>query len=717
MTLEFNEAPDYAALFEKEFDRQNRAWDDYEEAQQANDERRIEAAKQPLEVLEGLLEFSEKAAPIVQGIREGKQQRQLDEFNTKNYSAEQRELNYAVYSEGKKVLFQDLQVNQRYAEKLKAEGRDIDANLLIEKSEWNRTKFGFQRARIDASKDNLIKDFEEAHPNWKSYEPATARSEIDKFLTDRRQQFNKMPTVLYNDIRSHFDQFKNTLISEKHQSVEQVRKSEKTLRDQGEVYYALTQTDPIARKERLLDFVETNFIPQGGKRKDGWNYAIGHTIKLLETGQITPAQAHQIKDILIEHRGEQGKEKDVGSMYYQIFEANNFDGAVAKAAKKYNDNLKLEKQQASDSKRQELLQREKERGSGLTQSEINYELRNWDETTMGPIPEWLNDWSSSFDAQPMNAPDRPSYGIQTQANALITGYASVRVTDNPELTEVNKEIITQRAGSLYQQYFAEEMLDADSEQSAHLDALKRVQDDINAGRLDEMPPVNRDKEKEHKLNLDIASKAVASEPNIINTGIIFGSESALEEVRADPSRVHPFYKQLARQLKVEPHVLQFNQLAIANKLFGKDEPIKSDIVKEFEQLDPNVQELLSGHTTPGRVQRALIEQYGIDKDISYDDVGFLIDERLAQIPVEETVFDAPKEIKKSPRSRRKGNQKVNTELQQSIKKWFNIFSTSAAEAGSYRTDVEEPEWVTELKQRGLEQASKSPRSRLKRRQN
>jgi hypothetical protein len=709
--LQFYEAPDYAALFEKEFQRLNEGWDNAEAMEQTNDAQRIANAKRtPLKALEGIATLTEKAVPLLQAEEKRRQDAQQDRFNLKNYSQEQKELNYAIYSKGKKVLIGDHQVSQKYAEKLKAEGRDIDASLIIDKSEWTKTRFGFLRARIDASKDNLISDFEAAHPNFKSYKPSEARTALQGFLTERESQFRQMPTVLVNEIKDHFNTFEDTLMTEKNEEVETIKNQEENLRNQGLVRNALIQTDPQALKERVLDLVELNYIPEGGKRKDGWNFVIGHTLKLLETGQIKAHQAHKIKEILLEHRGEQGKEKDVGSMYYKVFEATGFDGAVAKAVKVHHDNVKQDQENNANDVLTKLRNIEKDQNRKLTRSEINAEIRNWDATKNGAIPEWLNSWASSFDAQPMNAPDRPSYANQTAATSLIATYASTRVADNKRLDDTNKEIITQRAGSFYQHFYAEEMLNAGSEQAAHLEALRRTKEAVDRGELDEMPTINIDSEKEHKLNLSIAAKAIEAEPNIINTGIIYGSESALEAVREDPNRVHPFYKQLARKLKVEPHVLQFNQLAIANKQFGKEEPIKSDIVKEFEELDPNVQELLSGHTTPGRVQRALIEQFGEDRDISYDDVGFLIDERLAQIPVKETVFEPPKEIKKSPRSRRRGNTNVNTELQQSIKKWFNVFSTSAAEAGSYRTEVEEPEWVTEWKTE-VQNRPRTPRSR------
>lgn len=630
--LQFYEAPDYAALFEKEFTRLNEGWDNAEAMEETNDaQRKANAKRTPLKALEGIATLTEKGAPFVQAEIERRQNAQQDAFNLKNYSQEQKELNYAKYSKGKKVLFQDHQVTQKYAEKLKAEGRDIDASLLIDRTEWNQTRFGFLRARVDASKDNLISDFEAAHPNFKSYKPSEARTALQGFLTEREGQFRQMPTVLVNEIKDHFNTFEDTLMTEKNEEVETIKNQEENLRNQGLVRNALIQTDDAALKERVLDLVELNYIPEGGKRKDGWNFVIKHTIKLLETGQIEAHQAHKIKEILLEHRGEQGKEKDVGSMYYKIFEANNFDGAVAKATKKYRDNVKLEQEQHGESIRKKLLKQEKDQGGSLSPEQIQAEIKNWDELKNGPIPEWLNNWSSSFDTEPLNAPPRPPLGLQTRANTLITNLAKRHVTDNTDLDSVNQGIIEERAKDRYQFHYANEMKDAVSEQAAHDDALDLVQKEIEQGLLNERVSTHRDEEAEHKANLDIAFKSIEANPDIVNTGIIYGSESALEAVRDDPSRVHPFYEQLARQLsgtnRIPAHVLQYNQLAIANKLDpSKTKPIKSKIVQEFEELDPDVQFLLSNHPTPAKVRRALITQYAKDQDISFDDVEYLLDD-------------------------------------------------------------------------------------------
>ena len=435
-----------------------------------------------------------------------------------------------------------------------------------------------------------------------------------------------MPTVLVNEVKDHFNVFEDTLMTEKNEEVETIKNQEENLRNQGLVRNALIQTDDAALKERVLDLVELNYIPEGGKRKDGWNFVIKHTIKLLETGQVKAHEAHKIKEILLEHRGEQGKEKDVGSMYYKIFEANNFDGAVAKATKKYRDNVKLEQEQYGESIRSKLLKQEKDQGGSLAPKQIQAEIKNWDELKNGPVPDWLKNWSSSFDTEPLNAPPRPPLGLQTRANTLITNLAKRQVADNTDLDNVNQGIIEERAKDLYQLYYADEMKDAVSEKAAHDDALKRVKLDIENGLLNEHVSTHQDEEAEHKANLDIAFKSIEANPDIVNTGIIYGSESALEAVRDDPSRVHPFYQQLARQLKIPAHVLQYNQLAIANKQFGKEEPIKSKIVQEFEELDPDVQFLLSNHPTPAKVRRALITQYAEDQDISFDDVEYLLDD-------------------------------------------------------------------------------------------
>ena len=58
MVLQFNEAPDYASILERDYEKQNRGFDRREQAERANDKRRIQNAGVPLDLILAGAQFS-----------------------------------------------------------------------------------------------------------------------------------------------------------------------------------------------------------------------------------------------------------------------------------------------------------------------------------------------------------------------------------------------------------------------------------------------------------------------------------------------------------------------------------------------------------------------------------------------------------------------------------------------------------------------------------
>ena len=133
--------------------------------------------------------------------------------------------------------------------------------------------------------------------------------------------------------------------------------------------------------------------------------------------------------------------------------------------------------------------------------------------------------------------------------------------------------------------------------------------------------------QERNLNLIRAEEHIkVIDPNIVNTGIIFGSEDILEEASKLPTgEVHLFYKQLADKIPgMTAGDIQFKQLEVYSKLNGTDKPVKSDILLAYEKLSPTVQFYLSHHPSPAKVARAKIEAFKDDAQIDYDEIEFLL---------------------------------------------------------------------------------------------
>jgi hypothetical protein len=58
MVLQFNEAPDYASILERDYQKQNRGFANREAAERANDQRRIQNAGVPLDLILAGAQFS-----------------------------------------------------------------------------------------------------------------------------------------------------------------------------------------------------------------------------------------------------------------------------------------------------------------------------------------------------------------------------------------------------------------------------------------------------------------------------------------------------------------------------------------------------------------------------------------------------------------------------------------------------------------------------------
>jgi hypothetical protein len=224
----------------------------------------------------------------------------------------------------------------------------------------------------------------------------------------------------------------------------------------------------------------------------------------------------------------------------------------------------------------------------------------------------------------------PSAANLKNAKALIKAHSVKhnKLEGSPDPSTNETYVNNTTYGELeYLRIYAEEIQTAPSANAAHLNTMKRIKDNIFEGNYDTPPTPSISAAKQRELTLQSATEAVKLNPQIMETGIIFGTEKILEEVRANPNEIHVFYKQLAdRYPGVQADQLQYAQLEIAHKLFGGSKPVKSELLEAYEKLDPGVQFLLSTHPTPEKVMRAKIEAFKDDGEITYDEIEFLLEE-------------------------------------------------------------------------------------------
>ena len=249
-----------------------------------------------------------------------------------------------------------------------------------------------------------------------------------------------------------------------------------------------------------------------------------------------------------------------------------------------------------------------------------------------------------------------------QAKKKAEGFANQRakqfgVRPGKENDQWNNIVIN--AENQFPALYKEAMKTANSEADAFKTATDQMEQLIKNGAYDELLTTESDPLKRSR-NLFRAQEHIEINPDIINTGIIWGSEEVLEAAKdLPPGQVHLFYQQLGNKLKVLPLKIQENQLAIAAKLKGEKEPAKSEILLAFEKLPETTQELLSHHVDPARVIRAKIEAFKDDAQIDYNEVGFLIDDIIndpatyPQFATTETVIEPPKEKRVDRRSTRR----------------------------------------------------------------
>ena len=676
----FTESPDFASALGETYKSVNESYDRREELERENDKTREKNAKMPLELLEKVMKFAPTAKKMVDGINENRRQNLLDkEYDgiSQDVIAKDDAAIETIFDFGKAENF------------IKNEALKNGDNVTYETLDFSGAHSLRRRLLLlERIKQRAVNDF----PAWvarnypqgldsvKDIREASAKyrklilTNVDGVNFNLRIAKRQLDTT-FDGIATSFYESQNQKLSSKNLLKEQSRMIE-------EVNNALNSEDPLNHFIETADYnvgffdgniakAERAFINIGlmGMKKGVVNIDKFESVLF---GEIT-AKGDKTR-ILIDKLG--------GGEENRLW-AEGVLNEIEKAKKGVFEN----KQQARDNYAlgfiEKIQEQENKTGTRMTKLELaNHIVEKWDITQGGSnIPEELKNrlakeegddilikaeldyklnkgipitekevlkLSNPFlEAQYLpkvktGNPLRPSKDFQNLAKSQIKGYATVwakqgGVAPGKESPQWNN--IVENAEREYPIFFEKYMATTDSATEAHILALKDIETKTNAGYYDKLV-VNRDKNKQRNLELIKAEEHIKTiDPNIINTGIIFGSEEVIKEAAELPTgQTHLFYDQLAAKIPgVTGAEIQYKQLEIHSKLNGTEKPVKSDILLEYEKLSPSVRFYLSHHPSPAKVARAKIEAFKDDAQIDFDEIDFLlpkakevINERIAK---------------------------------------------------------------------------------------
>jgi len=666
----FEEAPDYASPIGNTYTSLNASFDRAEKLQKENDQTRIENAGMPLKMLQALIEFAPKAKKMSDKLA-------WDRYNRNN--AEQNPYqpgtkDYANYQQ----LLEQLDKQEKFNQELKGEAfkqEDIVTLNALDNDgveQKRRKDVVFESDRL--TWENDFTTFFNGQYKSGTTDLAHASEVYDKWWFKKKE--NLIAAGFNDKYIEFFGRQTKQQIKERFLQTEKPKILAKKLQSENEIitnqiYNVQKSEDPTAA---LYALAETNQGMHNNNLGDSLRYHLKGMIGLVKIGAMPVTIPENILHSLVKAKGDKEKlvlEKLSGSDLNNI-EINNMLIELENAESANLENINKKFNNYGKSFEIGIKQKEADLGREMDKTEFaQYVKDNWDigqgggvlpqsvknklsiessddvlqkglldgrlNKGLGITQEEVNklndvDLRKTYSALVKTGNEKkPSKEFADIAEGFIKTYANTRTSETDgtkEKSERWNSIYTQ-APKWYGIYYEEEIATASSAAQAHLNALKRVKDNIIAGDFDVLPNVDEQSNLTRRVNLIKAERHIKTiDPNIINTGIIYGTEDIVKEAAKLPKgETHLFYQQLADKLPgIHADDLQFKQLELSHKEFGTDKPVKSDIQLALEKLPEEVREKLTFHPSPARVARAKIEAYGSDNDITYNEIEFLLDE-------------------------------------------------------------------------------------------
>ena len=664
----FTEAPDFSALLGERYKGVNASFDRAEELERQNDAVREKNAELPFKITKELIDLSPTLAKTFEGINEARRERLLgkayDGIAEDSLISDTKALN-GIFDFGKAEGFLKNQAlkegdNVSFATFDKS-GADVARRrlLLLEKIK-DRTKTEFL-PWVTANYPEGIDSVTGMHEAFEKYK-STVLANTDRAGFNLRFVKSQMKDT-FNGLKSQFYETQNQNITAKN-----VLKTQSLMID--EVTNALNSDNPQAafletseyhlgyfdgnRAKSLRAFMNIGVLGMkkgtinidkfesvlfgevtakgdktrilidklgGGEENRLWAESVLNEIENAKKGifenKALIRENYAKKFVEDIQKIEDGQETRMTKLEYAQYVSTNWD------IKQGGSNLpeivknRLSKESGDDILIKAQLDYKLNKGIPITKEEV---LKLSDPFVEAQYLPKIADGGNTL---------APSKDFQALAKNQFKGYATKHakqegVAVGRESTQWNN--IIENAEREYPLLFEKHMKTADSAVDAHILALGDIEKKTFAGAYDKLV-ANRSKNKQRNIDLIKAEEHIKTiDPNIINTGLIYGSEEVIKEaVELPTGQTHLFYDQLANKIPgVTGAEIQYKQVEIFNKMNGLEKPIKSDLLLAYEKLDPQVQFYLSHHTSPAKVARAKIEAFKDDAQIDYDEISFLL---------------------------------------------------------------------------------------------
>ena len=663
----FTESPDYGATLAQSYDSVNQSYDRREELERENDAVRLKNAetleKLPGEIIETLPTVKKAVDAINKKRREallgkgyeGISQEDLDKDNETlktlfNIGKAENFIKNKALKDGDNVTYETIDLSGPHGVRRRLLMiEEIKTRIGTEFLPWYTKNYpagvnSIQEARVafDRYKQGILNNADELGFNLR---------------------FTK------NQLKEAFDQTETTFYETANKSVTNKNVLKEQSRMINEVVNALNSEEPL---KAFIEASEYNIGYFEGNIAKAERAFINIGIMGMKKGVINIDKFESVLFGEVTAKGDKTRiliDKLGGGEENRLW-AEGVLNEIEEAKKGVFENKKIARQNYANSFIEKIQEIENESNTRMTKLELaQYMAENWDITQGGSnFPEELKnrlskeqgddilikaelDWKldkgigitekevlrlsdplleAQYLAKVKNGNAlAPSSDFQDLAKTHIKGYATVHAKQSgvaPGKESPQWNAIVENATREYPIFFAKHMQTADSPVDAHILALQDIEKRVYGDVYNKLV-VNTDANQERNLNLIRAEEHIkVIDPNIVNTGIIFGSEDILEEASKLPTgEVHLFYKQLADKIPgMTAGDIQFKQLEVYSKLNGTDKPVKSDILLAYEKLSPTVQFYLSHHPSPAKVARAKIEAFKDDAQIDYDEIEFLL---------------------------------------------------------------------------------------------
>ena len=762
----FNQSPDWAKIIGDSYASVNASEEYNESLERENDKRRIENAGMPLKMIKGIAEFSATAKKLANAMDEKADDNAEKEYwFGKGAFDKPTETNTALNNAAEIGLKSDNEVIATHEQnKNYSAAEAVEQGSIFKTRHQKRVELKNWTGNIDNTfyreigrfttksgkkyGDNLTgAEFNEIYTKWLS-------ETFIQPLMDRGLNAGFIKEHAFDAVKKH----KSSLMLKNKQAIEQRWLTQQTEKKTEGIRSIFNSDDYLNEFVKSVEIDSPRYEMGGNKgKKLAAEDKIMTAIALANAGDENVTHA-KIRALLGKYKIQHAGSGEV--LYTKQFKDINlkFETALIQGEAKRLELKEQDDQNYAGSFEQDIQTIEDKRGSLLTNKELaDYLRENWDKSR-GAIPDSikgrltkedhdddiqleyiehlhdlnildkaevykLNDGKLREEWLKKAAEGNPSAANSTQikqAKKKAEGFANKRakqfgVRPGKENDQWNNIVIN--AENQFPALYKEAMKTANSEADAFKTATDQMEQLIKDGDYDELLTTESDPLKRSR-NLFRAQKHIEINPDIVNTGIIWGSEEILEAAKdLPPGQVHLFYKQLGNKLKVLPEKIQRNQLAIAAKLKGEKEPAKSEILLAWEKLPETSQELLSHHVDPARVIRAKIEAFKDDAQIDYNEVGFLFYEIIndpatyPEFATTETVIEPPKERRVDRRSTRPKTS--DGQAAEELKDFVGNMVTGVMEYPSdlFATEIESIKQFGEAIEERKEKVKKRPKTR------